>query len=459
MVPDIVTDSITANFHSRYHHAPPPAPLALLHGFLQLLMMLVGTPLYRLRARKGPVYAKRFSHWYGNIPLTSRPSGTYHIVVYCHNVGEVRTAVPLIRLLRHRHPTWTLTILVKAIAAYELASTLLPEAAAVYFAPHDAPLLVDRLLQRLSPDALVTLEGDLRTHLVTCAKQRGIATLFLGAEISPGEQKRHKNPMLYRYLLACTDVLAMRTDEDIAYLRNIGAPSNRLMRCGNLRYDVQSLREQGMTDPLLQDFLTRWRADGLLLVAGSTYAEEEAIILQALTRTPLRAVIAPRDPKRADDILHTASGYGLSVVLRSSIHHDTPAQPQILVLDTMGELCTMYGAGDIAFVGGSIVPRGGHNIIEAAAHGIPLLFGQSTFTNTEIADRLLEHGGARCVNTTTEFIDALQALIADPETVRSAGTNNQQIVEELSGATETCLRLIEELLYDRDEAHSLPAYE
>lgn len=444
------------NQHALYHPRPvQAAPEAWVKGGLYCAGMLLAMPFIGLHSLFRPRrYWTRFLHRFGFFPRQARMEVTRHLLLHCHNIGELRTAIPFVRLLKKRHPEWSISMFSKAFEPFETVQQLLPEVSQAFFAPLDGPLFTWRALRRLRPDAVVTVENDLRTYLVTEAKRQGIATLYLGGELSPRERKRHPSRDLYRNLLNNTDVIAMRSEEDARELAAIGATEERLFVCGNLRFDLDTFSLE-IADPVLRNYLDLWRNTGPLLVAGSTYLEEEAGLLDMFRRIrneypTFRMVIAPRRPNRADEVMHAASEQGYTPQLRSRLHDHQVADADLLVLDTMGELTPVYSAADLAFVGGSIVDRGGHNIIEAAVHGIPVLFGEHVYTNREISEALLQHGAACTVTGTDDLTAHTLAYLRQPELRRAAGQRAREAVTALGGATENCVRLLEEVMAQRD---------
>ena len=375
------------------------------------------------------------------------------MLLYCHNVGEIRSAIPLVNALRAGRPEWRISFLTKAVAAYGLALKSFGDFADVFFAPLDSPMFARRSLGRIDPDLLAIIEGDLRTHLIAAAKTGGAAVVLLGGEMSPGEVRKHRARRVFRHLLAHVDALAVRSARDSEKLTAAGAPPDRLFISGNLRFDVSTLMTE-LADTALSRVLSAWRENGPLLVAGSTYREEESELIDALRivrgRFPgTRLIIAPRQPGRAAQVEAAAEAGGFRTVRRTDEGLEKASGADVMILDSMGELSAVYGFGHVAFVGGSMVGRGGHNVIEAAAHGIPVLFGPSVYTNQEVCDELLRNGAGWTVGSAGELAARVSALLADEDGRVAAGRAAVAVVQRLGGATGFCLRVIEQVLEDR----------
>lgn len=431
---------------------------AICQGTVYFLQMLAAAPFSAIHALlHGRSAITQFLHRYGCYPSIKRGSSLpTHIVLYCHSIGELRTAVPFVERLQDRHPEWELSLLVKAFEPYETAHTLLPNIRRVMFVPLDAPFFVARALRFLRPDAILTIENDLRYHLVAQAKHRGIATFYLGAELS-GRGKMKMSPALYSQALNSTDVITVRDDAGWKKVRTAGATEERVFISGNLRFDANPPCCD-VLEPHLADFIAHWKAQGPIFVAGSTYAEEETIILDTLKRLrqtfpSLRTILAPRRTARAGDTRQLALDNGFSAQLRSALLSEDSHDTEILIIDTMGELRALYGSADISFIGGSlVVNRGGHNIIEAADHGVPCLFGESIYTNPEISTALLQRDCAWIVHNAEELAERITFLLENPDTRKSTGERCRQVVRDLAGATDFCLKLLDEVMAQRTMA-------
>jgi len=401
-------------------------------------------PWLRLKAlAKGPQGRQRLSAGLGRATLGCMcPGPNRHLVLYCHNIGEVRTALPLVVELRKRDPMLRYVVWTKSVAAHDAAPAILPEPCAVGYGPLDDTPAVRRALEECRASALVILEGDLRPTMVGAAREAGIRSAFVSAGLSPVEMARHRGHREgQRQMLEAVDLVAFKSEADAQRAIELGVDRERVWVGGNCRFDVGRLDLTPPRGPLAE-FIEESRLSGRdVVVAGSTYGREERYLAEM--RSDLRVagslllVVAPRKPGRADDVLATFGRTGASVIRRTALH-DGSGPPSslidVLVLDTMGELLTTYGLADICFVGGSLVNKGGHNIIEAAVHGKPVLFGPSLFNNADIAARLLELSGGVCVRSASELRESLVRLLADGQRRQDMGRAARQAVAENEGA-------------------------
>jgi len=410
-------------------------------------------PWLRLKAAmRGRAGRHRLEDGLGRGVLTCGCAGTAarHVVAYCHNIGEVRTALPLVTELRSRMPALRYVVWTKSVVAYAAARDILPEPCGVFYAPLDDLACVDRALGEASATTLLILEGDLRPTMVLGARRRGIPVAFVSGGLSPVEMKRHsRNREGQREMLEALDLLALKSGLEADRARRIGVAAERIWVSGSCRYDIADL-DLTLPPGDLPSFLEAARAAGRpILVAGSTYAREERALatlfmsLHGDNHRPI-ALVAPRKVGRSDQVEATFAGTNLRVARRSHLPPIEDAQVvDVVVLDTMGELAGAYGLGDICFVGGSLVNKGGHNIIEAAVHGRPVVFGPSLFNNEEISARLVALGGGLKVDSADELAAAAQSLLGDTGLRERMGTAARQAVLENAGAVG---RTVEKLL-------------
>ncbi len=439
--------------HAQWHEYLLPVPILVpVQGFCYWLVTRIKKPFVAISSHtRGGFCPARYHHRYGHIPINSHPDCDKHIVFYCHNIGELRTIIPLVKMAHQQHPRWAFTVLTNTVDPYMTCADFLPEISQVFFVPIDIPSLTSRAMRRLRPDVLIIVENDLRMHLVAQAKLHGVGTIMLGWEKPERDSARYGTPLVTRYVLNCLDVFAMRSAADAEIIRQRGIAEDRIFVSGNIRFDISTLPSI-IADEKLATFLREWRKSGPIFTAGSTgFIAEEQMVLDTLKQlrlqTPkLRCLIAPRRMKRGEEVLHLAQKNGFVAILRSQINSYQGPAPDVVVLDTMGELSSVYSKSDMAYIGGALFARGGHNFIEAALHGIPIMFGPYYAANIEFVETLLAHGLNCVVHNGDELTTLLATYLADETTRKNAGDSCRAAVEELQGATAQNLRLIEELL-------------
>lgn len=378
----------------------------------------------------------------GTALACSCPESERHVVLYCHNIGEVRTALPLVVELRKRDPALRYVVWTKSVAAHEAAPRILPEPCAVVHAPLDDVRAVRRALEGCRASALVILEGDLRPTMIWAVREAGIPSAFVSAGLSPVEMRRHRGRRRGQMqMLEALGLLAFKSEADARRAVELGVDRRHAWVAGNCRFDVGQLDLTPPRGPLA-DFIEGARLSGRnVVVAGSTYGREERYLAEvrgdARLAGSLLLVVAPRKPGRADQVLATFRATGARAARRTELDDESgfgTSAADVMVLDTIGELLTTYGLADVCFVGGSLVNKGGHNLIEAAVHGKPVLFGPSLFNNADIATRLLELDGGVCVHSVGELRESVVQLLLDEPLRVSMGRAARQAVAENEGA-------------------------
>lgn len=373
------------------------------------------------------------------------PPGGGGIWLHAASVGEVQAAAILIAALREagRHP---LTLTCMTATGLARARALLPEAD-VRYAPYDLPGCVRRTLQRLQPRLLIVVETELWPNLLHQAAQRGVPILLASARISARSARWHRRlPGLLRPALSTQVSVAAQSAADAERFLQLGVPRERLRLGGNLKFErslASGLTARGAA------LRARYAAGRPVWVAGSTQEGEERLMLAAHRQLRRRfpqalLVLAPRYPQRFEAVVAMVQAAGFHGARRS--RPDGPQSPEVLVLDTLGELMDFYAAADVAFVGGSLVPVGGHNLLEPAALGLPLLSGPHQFNSPDIARTLTACGALTTVSDERSLARALERLLGDPELRAAQGGSARAALEANRGALAGLLRDVERLL-------------
>jgi 3-deoxy-D-manno-octulosonic-acid transferase len=354
--------------------------------------------------------------------------------IHGSSVGEAQLVSTLARALRERQPELALA----ASAFTRTGRSQLPAPPAVdasFFAPLDFPGLPRRRLRALRPAALALVETELWPNLLREAHQEGVPVAVVNGRLSPRRMRRYDRlASLYRPLVRELACVGAQSEEDAERFRRLGARAGAVRVTGNLKYDVA---------PPRVDLAALRRRAGLaegrpVLVAGSTGRGEEPLVLDAFSEArrehrTLLLVLAPRHPDRVAAVEQLVRDRGLGV--RRLSRADAPASPfDVLLVDTLGELASLYALGAIAFVGGSLVPIGGHNVLEPAAAAVPVLFGPHTEHVGEPAAALELAGGGLRVRDATELGREVSGLLADPEARERMGTRAAALVASGRGA-------------------------
>jgi 3-deoxy-D-manno-octulosonic-acid transferase len=373
-------------------------------------------------------------------PEVERP-----IWVHGASVGEILAATKLVDVLA-------------ANGHAVLASTMKPTGRAVLartrpavprrLAPIDHPWCVAMALERAAPAALVLVETELWPNWITAAARRGIPVAVVSARISDRSFGRYQRvSALARRVMGRLSAVGARSAEDARRFAALGVPVERIEITGDLKL------EPPLGEPQIAPDLSRMLGDTPFWVAASTHAGEEEAALLALSSAEAAGistalVLAPRYPlERAAEVARTVASHRRKLRIRSRHEAGDPLAPgEVLLLDTLGELPAVLARARLAFVGGSLSPIGGHNVVEPALVARPVLFGPHTHHVRDAAALLLASGGARRVADATELAAGVLEWLRDPARAKTAGEDARQAIEPHRGATERCLRLVESLL-------------
>jgi 3-deoxy-D-manno-octulosonic-acid transferase len=361
------------------------------------------------------------------------------------SLGEVSAAAPLVRALRARYPEFALVLTTATPTGRARARALFGDAVDVRFLPYDTPGAVARFMDRIQPRLAVIMETELWPNLFRQCERRGVPLVLASARLSARSVARYRHlGGLARGIFSATSLIAAQTEVDAERFVTIGAPRAKTFVAGNIKFDLEidaGVIEAGRA---LRTFFGSTRP---VWIAGSTHAGEELEVLAAHAELPpeVLLLLVPRHPDRFEAVAQLLSHSGLKFARRSGGAAPN-GEVRVVLVDSVGELAALYAAADAAFVGGSLVPIGGHNLLEPAALGVPVLTGPFTANGKEIAQMLLTRGAAVQVADARELGAALRRLLADPAERQRMGDIGRQIVESNRGSVARLLGLIEPLV-------------
>ncbi len=390
-------------------------------------------------------YWRNFRERFGFGPRRA-PHGVW---VHAVSVGEVQACAPLITALYRRHPELALTVTTFTPTGAARARALFGNIAEVRYVPYDLPGAVRRFLKRVDPQLAVIFETELWPNLYRECGRRRVPLVLASARISERSLGRYRRlGALFRDALSQASIVAAQGEADAARFRALGADAASTHVTGNLKFDFELPEDLDERGQRLRRHYARRRP---LWVAGSTHAGEEAAVLEAqrevcATHPDALLVIAPRHPARFAEVAQLLAEAGVSFTRRSDGEGAQDETPVVLLLDSLGELLEFYAAADVAFVGGSLVPVGGHNLLEPAALGVPILTGPHNFNGADVARLLIARGAAEIVRDPQELGARVTALLSDPAERERIGSQGRASVEGSRGALERLLALIEPLL-------------
>ncbi len=402
------------------------------------------------RAIAAPAYAKRWAERFGFFPaLTTRRK-----VVWLHtvSVGEFLAALPLIRRLQ-ADERLQLVITTTTPTGSERVRATLGESVFHVYAPYDLPDVLARFLKRIKPSLYLVMETELWPNTLAACAQKNIPTILINGRLSEKSARGYARfGALTKPMLQNLSRAAIQNSIDAARFVTLGLPGDKVIVTGNIKFDLTLSDDLRAQAAVLKSQLSN-NGQRLVLIAASTHQGEDEIILDAfaqvrassseLARTAV-LVLVPRHPERFERVGQLCVSRGFNTVRRSE--HTWNNENNILLGNTMGELMLMFGASDIAFLGGSLVPNGGHNFIEPAAWGLPLISGEHLFNFAEVARLLTEAGALTTVNSAQSFAQECIRLLENQSLRMESGAAALQVALDNRGALDKTLVVIEDYL-------------
>lgn len=369
----------------------------------------------------------------------ARVAGRGPIWVHAVSVGETMAVKPLLQELKRRFPERPLVLSSVTETGRSVAITI-PEADLVVYFPFDFGFAVSRALRLVAPSLVIVVETEIWPNFLRHARRMGIPAIMVNGRISDRSFPRYlRLSRFFIPILGNLSALCMQSDEDARRIIAIGAPRERVHVTRNLKYDLP-VRTLAPTErhELFRSY--RLPADALIITAGSTHAGEEEIIADiyrrfASERPDIFLVLVPRHPERVAEVGALLEGKGISCVRWSALDkvEDQPVGG-VLLVDTIGELMKLYALSDMVFVGGSLVPVGGHNLLEPASVGAPVLFGPHMHNFREITALVLDARAGEQVHDPVQLEAALHSLAGDETTRKAMGENGRRLMTAQGGA-------------------------
>lgn len=402
-----------------------------------------------VRSRRTPAQAKRWRErlgYYQHAPSALRP-----IWIHAVSVGETMAAVPLVRALQEQLGGVDVLLTTSTLTGADTVVRMLGATVQHAYFPYDLPQVLERFLTHFQPRMLVVMETELWPNTFTACRRRALPIVLANARLSARSMAGYRRfATLSRDTVRSIDHIAAQTNEDAARFIALGADAHRIAVIGSLKFDLDlpaSVHEQAAA--VRRDL----GINRPLLIAASTREGEEELVLDAFLEIERQLpqsllLLVPRHPQRFDQVAQLCASRGLRCRRRSQSSVCTP-EDQIYLLDSMGELPRHYAAADVAFVGGSLLPFGGHNVLEPAALGTPVLVGPHTFNFAEIVRLLHEAGGLLVVDDAQQLASAAVNWLRDSNERDRVGALACDIVHRHRGATHRTVGVIGDLLAGR----------
>lgn len=402
--------------------------------YSQLIRFLLPFALIRLwwQGREAPDLHRDWRHRLGYVPSTA---GTV-IWVHAVSVGETIAAGPLIRRLLVRNPSASILLTAMTDTGLSQARKMFGNRIQYAYAPYDTPGSIRRFLDRVRPSILVIMETEIWPNMIRQSRSRDIPVFLINARLSERSARGYERvSRLVAPVVKSISWVAAQAEPDAERFRRIGVAPDSVEVTGSVKFDVdipEDIRRQARE-------LKKRLGERPIWIGGSTHAGEDAQLLtaheQVLAVHPdALLILVPRHPERFDPVAAKVHARGLALARRSS--DEDPAPAQVYLGDTMGELMMLYGASDIAFVGGSLIERGGHNPLEPAGWGIPVFSGKHVFNFETIYDRLLEGAGVCFVSSAEELATSLVHLFSQYAARLETGRRALNVVNQNRGALE-----------------------
>lgn len=420
----------------------------ILYSLGLALALLISLPWWMLQVLRLGKYRAGLRERLGLVPSRlALANSAGSVWIHAVSVGEVLAVSHLAGELQRANAGMQVYISTTTATAQRLARERFGETH-VFFMPLDFGVPVQAYLRAVRPRMLILAETEFWPNLLHLAKRQGASVAIVNARISDRSFPRYRRfRWFFSRILADVDLFLTQTETDAQRLREIGAAAERVHVSGNLKFDVRVALGSGLADELRRNC----HQDRYIMVCGSTAEGEEELLLEAF-RQVLRQfpsatmILAPRHPERFDRVAGLVVASGLTLVRRSKWAGTGQLSGAVFLLDSVGELAALYAIADVAFVGGSLLPDvGGHNILEPAQHGVPILVGPNTYNFREIV-RLFERGGAVITVTAGNLGGVLLQLLEDTGERRRLGQRARELFIENTGATARTLTALEPLL-------------
>jgi 3-deoxy-D-manno-octulosonic-acid transferase len=436
-----------------------------LYSVLIVAFFLVMSPYLAWQAVRHRKYIGSLGQRLGYLPISFNLDGEESIWIHAVSVGEVLTARALLPQLKERYPRLRLFLSTTTMTGQDIARNSLQYVDGVFYFPFDLGLAVNRTLRLVKPRLFIMMETEIWPNLLRACERTGVRTVVVNGRISARSYPRYRLARpFFRRVLAHVDRFCMQGEESARRIIEMGADPEKVVVTGSLKFDSLDLpgpatpAERGPNRVLRYFRISNNRP---VIIAASTMKGEEEAVFEAFQRVRARVpdtllVIAPRKPERFDEVEQQARRGGWKVARRSELTVDAEPRQDIVVLDSIGELAQLYQIATAVFVGGSLVDTGGHNIIEPAVFGKPIVFGPHMQNFSEIARTFVENDAAIQIKSARELEHALLGLLNDPVRRARLGAAARALVEANRGARGKTMAAIARVLPPQDSGNVRP---
>ncbi len=439
--------------------------MQLLYNIAAILVVILIIPVFMIRAIRERGFVQRIKQQVGFIPKSAleKVANKNCIWVHAASVGEIVAASPLIREFHKEFPKTPILVSVVTNSGYEMANRIIKDADSIIYFPLDLPWLSGHVLRRVMPRIFMPVETELWPNFLKAARELHIPAMMVNGRISEKSVKRyHHLHSILDDMIRTVKTFAMQSSIDAEYIKQLGAPPELVTVTGNTKFD------QTYTEVTPEEKLSMIQEMGLgdndgIFLAGSTHKGEEVFVLDAFKELrkefpKAKLVIAPRELLRVSEILSLCKKYGFNAKRRTELQQNLTTDHDIVILDTIGELGRVYSIGDVIYVGGSLIPHGGHNILEPAAHGKAIIVGYNMFNFKETHELFSKRDACITVNNSSELTEQVLNLFRDSDLRNRMEKETLAICSENKGAARRTAVLLRKLL-ESQETESIKATE
>ena len=424
--------------------------MRLLYNLLSYLLQIPVAGYWVFRGLVNRSYRDRVTQRFG----MGYPKLDKCIWVHAVSVGEVQAAVPLIREISRRFPNINMLVTTVTPTGAARVESLFGDTVEHCYIPFELPVAVDQFFDSVNPELALIMETEIWPNLYRGCGVRDIPLVLVSARISPKSVDSYRRFLpLFRVTLSHGIIIAAQSDADADRFRSLGASPVRTWVTGNIKFDIElaaDIEQRG------RELRQQIFGDRPVWIAASTHDQEEQQILaahrQLLRQHPeLLLVLVPRHPERFATVRDLISNEQFELVSRTEARA-CDASTSVFLGDTMGEVPLFYAASDLAFVGGSLIEVGGHNMLEPAAVGLPVISGPHVYNAQDIADMFIELGACHIVNNVAELVIVVDRLLQNPRDAKVSGNKGREIVHRNRGSLSRLLGLLEPLIGENENA-------
>ncbi|MFQ5454918.1 MAG: 3-deoxy-D-manno-octulosonic acid transferase [Nitrospirota bacterium] len=425
----------------------------LLYNLIIIISIPFLIPFLLIKLALQKKYRTGIKERIGLIPdeISIKTKGKMVFWVHAVSVGEVTAAIPLINAIKERYPHWVIIISTVTETGNSIARERFPENDVIFF-PLDIIFIVKSVIEKINPSLFIFMETEIWPNILYLLSRKNIPSILINGRISSRSFKRYNRirPFLRKVLERIT-LFSMQSDRDVEHIVKLGADPEKAIRTGNIKYDQSITKDIDDPNVLRKELNIGEGID--IIIAGSTHEGEEKEILRSYSHLLKKGhkiilIIAPRHLDRIEKIIDLTRIMDIRYIRKSQINRETPSisRGDIIILDTLGELSRYYQIAAIVFVGGSLVPVGGHNILEPAASGKAVIFGPYMDNIAEISEEFKKRGCGIEVSDSSEFTQKAEELLTDKKLLKKIEGDALQLIKENQGVVLTNIELIDKTI-------------